>query len=53
MRSVLQSAGTRAARQSLARLSALELLDGYRCGRFTPRDVVDEVIAALESTDSR
>jgi aspartyl-tRNA(Asn)/glutamyl-tRNA(Gln) amidotransferase subunit A len=53
MRSVLQSAGTRAAPQSLARLSAVELLDGYRCGRFTPRDVIDEVIAALESTDSR
>lgn len=53
MRSVLQSAGTRAAPQRLARLSALEILDGYRSGRFTPRDVIDEAIAALQSTDSR
>ena len=38
--------------QSLARLSARQVLDGYRAGHFTPRDVIDEVIAALESTDA-
>jgi aspartyl-tRNA(Asn)/glutamyl-tRNA(Gln) amidotransferase subunit A len=38
--------------QSLARLSALEMLDGYRAGKFTPRDVIDEVIGALKSTDA-
>jgi aspartyl-tRNA(Asn)/glutamyl-tRNA(Gln) amidotransferase subunit A len=38
--------------QSLARLSALEMLDGYRAGKFTPRDVIDEVIDALKSTDA-
>ena len=36
----------------LARLSAVELLDGYRAGHFTPRDVIEEVIAALEITDA-
>jgi aspartyl-tRNA(Asn)/glutamyl-tRNA(Gln) amidotransferase subunit A len=36
----------------LARLSAREMLAGYRARRFSPRDVVDEVIAALESTDA-
>jgi aspartyl-tRNA(Asn)/glutamyl-tRNA(Gln) amidotransferase subunit A len=36
----------------LARLSAVELLDGYRAGQFTPRDVVEDVIAALEMTDA-
>jgi aspartyl-tRNA(Asn)/glutamyl-tRNA(Gln) amidotransferase subunit A len=34
----------------LAKLSAVDLLDGYRAGRFTPRDVIEEVIAALEIT---
>jgi len=38
--------------QSLARLSALEMLDGYRAGKFTLRDVIDEVIGALKSTDA-
>ena len=32
--------------QSLARLSAFEMLDGYRARKFTPRDVIDEVIEA-------
>jgi aspartyl-tRNA(Asn)/glutamyl-tRNA(Gln) amidotransferase subunit A len=36
----------------LAKLSAIELLDGYRAGRFTPRDVIEEVIAALEITQA-
>jgi aspartyl-tRNA(Asn)/glutamyl-tRNA(Gln) amidotransferase subunit A len=30
----------------LARLSAVELLEGYRSRRFTPRDVIEDVIAA-------
>lgn len=35
----------------LARLSAVNLLNGYRNGRFTPSEVVDEVIEALTQTD--
>jgi aspartyl-tRNA(Asn)/glutamyl-tRNA(Gln) amidotransferase subunit A len=35
----------------LARLSAAELLAGYRSARFTPVEVVDEVIDALSETD--
>jgi aspartyl-tRNA(Asn)/glutamyl-tRNA(Gln) amidotransferase subunit A len=42
----------RPASLSLARLSAQQMLDGYRTKKFTPRDVIDEVIAALETTDS-
>jgi len=34
----------------LARLSAVELLEGYRTRRFTPRDVIEDVISALEAT---
>jgi aspartyl-tRNA(Asn)/glutamyl-tRNA(Gln) amidotransferase subunit A len=34
----------------LAALSAVEMTDGYRRKTFTPRDVIDEVIAALERT---
>ena len=33
----------------LARLSAVEMLDGYRTRRFTPRDVIEDVISALEA----
>jgi len=36
----------------LAKLSAIELLEGYRAGRFTPRDVIEDVIAALDATQS-
>jgi aspartyl-tRNA(Asn)/glutamyl-tRNA(Gln) amidotransferase subunit A len=36
----------------LAKLSAVDLLDGYRAGRFTPRDVIEDVIAALEITQA-
>ena len=46
-------AAARAASLTLARLSAAEMLDGYRNAQFTPRDVIDEVIAALEATDAR
>ncbi|WP_197279801.1 amidase [Rhodopseudomonas sp. AAP120] len=36
----------------LGALSAVELIDGYRRKAFTPRDVVDDVITALEATDA-
>src|SRR5258708_35174577 len=35
----------------LARLPATDLLEGYRVGNFTPSDVIEEVIGALEETD--
>ena len=35
----------------LARLPATDLLEGYRVGSFTPSDVIEEVISALEETD--
>lgn len=35
----------------LARMSASSLLEGYRLGRFTPTQVIEEVIAALERAD--
>jgi aspartyl-tRNA(Asn)/glutamyl-tRNA(Gln) amidotransferase subunit A len=35
----------------LARLSAAEMLAGYAAGRFTPSDVIEQVIAALQATD--
>ena len=53
MNTLVHNAGARAPAQSLARLTAQQILDGYRSGRFTPRDVIDEVIAALETTDAR
>lgn len=37
----------------LARLSAVDLLAGYRRKRFTPVDVVEDVIAALDATNAR
>ena len=52
MSTSLQGAGARVAPQSLAQLSAQQIVEGYRTGRFTPRDVVDETIAALESADA-
>jgi aspartyl-tRNA(Asn)/glutamyl-tRNA(Gln) amidotransferase subunit A len=36
----------------LARLSVSELLAGYRAKRFTPREVMEDVISALERTDA-
>src|ERR1700738_2162129 len=45
-------AGAAAEANDLAKLSAIDLLDGYRAGRFTPRDVIEDVIAALESTQA-
>ena len=47
-----QQTAARIATPSLARLSAAQMLDGYRSSKFTPRDVIDEVIAALEATHS-
>jgi aspartyl-tRNA(Asn)/glutamyl-tRNA(Gln) amidotransferase subunit A len=35
----------------LARLPATDLLEGYRVGSFTPSDVIEEVIGALEKTN--
>lgn len=37
---------------SLAALSATEILNGYRRCAFTPRDVIDDAIAALKATDA-
>lgn len=36
----------------LARLPATALLEHYRAGNFTPSDVIEEVIGALEKTDA-
>ncbi len=52
MKSHPQTATTHTAPKGLARLSATQILDGYRAGDFTPRDVIDEVIVALEDTDA-
>jgi aspartyl-tRNA(Asn)/glutamyl-tRNA(Gln) amidotransferase subunit A len=41
-----------ARRFDLAALPATELLAGYAAKRFTPVDVVEDVIAALEATDA-
>lgn len=38
--------------KELAKLSAIELLNGYHAGLFTPRDVIEDVIAALEQIDA-
>lgn len=35
----------------LARLSAFDLIEGYRARRFSPTEVVEQVIAALGTTD--
>jgi aspartyl-tRNA(Asn)/glutamyl-tRNA(Gln) amidotransferase subunit A len=43
---------TAAHSEELAWLTAGEMLAGYRARRFTPVDVVDEVIAALQRTDA-
>lgn len=39
-------------RFELAALPATELLKGYAEGRFTPVDVIEEVVGALEATDA-
>src|SRR5271156_3735190 len=52
MNSLPQTAATNTAPHNLARLSARQMLDGYRAGDFTPRDVIDEVVVALQSTDA-
>jgi aspartyl-tRNA(Asn)/glutamyl-tRNA(Gln) amidotransferase subunit A len=45
--------GTAAVPNDLARLSAVDMLDGYRAGRFTPVDVLDRVIEATRAADDR
>jgi len=52
MNSRSENAATDTTPPSLARLSATQMLEGYRSGDFTPRDVVDEVIDALKNTDA-
>ena len=42
--------GANTAPKVLARLSATDLLAGYKAGQFTPREVIEDVIAALERT---
>ena len=37
---------------ALSRLPATELIAGYRARAFSPSDVIEEVIAALEATDA-
>jgi aspartyl-tRNA(Asn)/glutamyl-tRNA(Gln) amidotransferase subunit A len=37
----------------LATLTAIEMLSGYRSGAFTPIEVIEDVIAALEREDRR
>jgi aspartyl-tRNA(Asn)/glutamyl-tRNA(Gln) amidotransferase subunit A len=44
--------GALGAATPLARLSAVELLAGYKARRFTPRDVIEDVIRALEGAHS-
>jgi aspartyl-tRNA(Asn)/glutamyl-tRNA(Gln) amidotransferase subunit A len=53
MPSMTTKSGAAVAPSGLARLSAGEMLAGYRARRFTPRDVIDDVIAGLEATDAR
>jgi aspartyl-tRNA(Asn)/glutamyl-tRNA(Gln) amidotransferase subunit A len=36
----------------LARLAAIDLIEGYRSGAFTPAEVIEDVIGALETTDA-
>src|SRR5262249_24922511 len=40
------------ASSGLAALSATEIIDGYQRRAFTPRDVVDDAITALKTTDA-
>jgi len=53
MERTLRTAARQAASPSLARLSATQMLEGYRAGTFTPRDVIDDVIGALKSTHAQ
>jgi aspartyl-tRNA(Asn)/glutamyl-tRNA(Gln) amidotransferase subunit A len=46
------ASGRAPASTGLAALSALDIIDGYRRKAFTPRDVIDEVIAALKTVDA-
>ncbi len=44
--------GVAAGSEDLARLTAAEMLAGYRARRFTPRDVVEAAIAAIRRADA-
>lgn len=44
------ASGTGAVR--LARLSARAMIEGYHAGRFTPVDVIEDVVSALRATDA-
>ncbi|MGO4126480.1 amidase [Inquilinus sp. YAF38] len=52
METASMKGGAGSAPEGFARLSAGELLEGYRHRRFTPREVLEDVIAALEHTDA-
>ncbi|MGQ3070407.1 MAG: amidase [Ferrovibrionaceae bacterium] len=52
MNTVPAMPGVPAGAEDLARLTAAEMLAGYRARRFTPRDVVEASIAALKRTDA-
>jgi aspartyl-tRNA(Asn)/glutamyl-tRNA(Gln) amidotransferase subunit A len=52
MKAETARAGAAAQVNELAKLSAVDLLEGYRAGRFTPRDVIEDVIAALQATQA-
>ena len=51
MSAVPPSRRARRSRANSHALSAVELIEGYRSGSFTPSDVIDEVIDALVETD--
>lgn len=52
MSAIQQARATAPRIGELARLSAADLVEGYRRGHFMPTDVAEEVIAALEQTDA-
>ncbi|PVB59667.1 amidase family protein [Labrenzia sp. 011] len=52
MKTVSTKAGAGSAPGDLARLSATDMLEGYRRGVFDPVDVIDDTISALEAVDS-
>src|SRR5689334_20938542 len=53
MKALSAHAAAADAPSDLARLSAIDLLAGYRRKLFTPVDVVEDVIAALDATNTR
>lgn len=51
MKTVSNMAGAGSAPGELARLTAQEMLDGYRSGSFDPVEVIDDTIATLKAVD--